>query len=254
MGDMEQAQAALRPAASSGLVEHARVELREAIVSGQLRPGDRLIEQDLARQLQLSRGPVRQALRELSYEGLVTLRPNRGAVVASVSAEDVLEVYAMRAALGSMALRHLIGAGRSSQTVDHLRTVAVRAKMVSNRSRQDRLVKCDLAFQAAIVEASGLRRVAAKFRELSVEIQLFITALEIRYPDVQQILDEHDALVDAIADGDAGRADHIWRTRFRRAVDEFLVAIPDSHAVAVQRPWLLSALEDEPATGPSSTD
>lgn len=241
---MEQARVALRPAVASGLVEHARAELREAILSGQMRPGDRLVEQDLATRLQLSRGPVRQALRELSYEGLVTLRPNRGAVVASISAEDVLEVYAMRAALGSMALRHLIGAGRSGQTVDRLRALAARAKTTSNRTRQERLVKCDLAFQAAIVDASGLRRVASKFRELSAEIQLFINALGIRYPDVQQILDEHDALVDAIVDGDADRADHIWRTRFRRAVDEFLDAIPHSHDVAVQRPWLLSALDD----------
>lgn len=235
---------ALRPPAPPGLIQHAVAELREAITSGRLRPGDRLIEQDLAAQMQLSRGPVRQALRELSHEGLVTLRPNRGAVVSSVSAEDVLEVYALRAALGSLALRHLVGSRRAPQAVKDLRALAARARQPSVRSRQNRLVKSDLALQQAIVDASGLRRVAMRFRELSGEIQLFITALDITYRDIDQILDEHDALIDAIEAEDAPRADRVWRTRFRRAVEEFLAAIPRSHEVADARPWLLSALDD----------
>lgn len=233
----------LRPA-PPGLIEHAVGELREAILSGRLRPGDRLVEQDLAEQLRLSRGPVRQALRELSYEGLVTLRPNRGAVVSSVSADDVLEVYAMRASLGSLALRHLIGSHRGPETAARLAPLAAEAKLPATRTRQSRVVRCDLALQATIVDASGLPRVAAKFRELSAEVQLFINALDIHYADVQQILDEHDALLAAIAAEDADRADRVWKTRFRRAVEEFLDAIPHSHEAASRQPWLLSALGD----------
>ena len=67
--------------------------LRGAISRGELLPGARLIEADLATQLQVSRAPVREALRMLSQEGLVAATPNRGAFVARLSLQDIREVY-----------------------------------------------------------------------------------------------------------------------------------------------------------------
>ena len=101
----------LTPAPNRSSVKHVLDELREAISSGKLPPGTRLKERDLAERFELSRGPIREAVRALAYEGLVTVRPNRGAVVSSINAEDVLEVYVLRAVLGSVAIRQLIGAG-----------------------------------------------------------------------------------------------------------------------------------------------
>ena len=82
--------------------------LREAIVKGWLAPGERVKEIPLAEQLGVSRGPIREALRLLAHDGLVTIIPNRGAVVPTPTSSDVLEVYAMRSALGSLALRKLM--------------------------------------------------------------------------------------------------------------------------------------------------
>ena len=82
--------------------------LREAIVKGWLRPGERIKEIPLSEQLGVSRGPIREALRLLAHDGLVTIIPNRGAIVPTPTAADVLEVYAMRSALGSLALHKLM--------------------------------------------------------------------------------------------------------------------------------------------------
>ncbi|MBU3748636.1 MAG: GntR family transcriptional regulator, partial [Burkholderiaceae bacterium] len=80
--------------------------IREALLDGTLRPGDRLIEADIAAELGVSRGPVREGIRLLGAEGLVVLRRNRGAVITSPTFEDVLEVYILRLSLGLLALNH----------------------------------------------------------------------------------------------------------------------------------------------------
>lgn len=83
----------------------AYAEIRARILSGTFRPRERLIEERLARELGMSRTPIRQALTRLEAEGLVTLIPNRGAIVCSYTVEDVIEIYDLRALLEGHAAR-----------------------------------------------------------------------------------------------------------------------------------------------------
>lgn len=85
--------------------EQVTSRLREAITSGALRPGDRLLQAELAEQLGVSRMPVREALRRLEAEGLVELQPYRGALVANLSSVELQEIYEIRATLETLALR-----------------------------------------------------------------------------------------------------------------------------------------------------
>src|SRR5215831_4822248 len=78
--------------------------VRNAILDGRLQPGQPITERTLAHDLQISRAPVREAMRELEKEGLVVTRPHRGTYVASFSDDDVLEIYTLRANLETMAL------------------------------------------------------------------------------------------------------------------------------------------------------
>src|ERR671935_2862006 len=87
------------------LWQRVHERLREQIFSGELEPGAELAEVALSEQLGVSRGPVREALGRLASEGLVTVRPRRGAVVRSLSAEEFLEAYQVREALEVMAVR-----------------------------------------------------------------------------------------------------------------------------------------------------
>jgi GntR family transcriptional regulator, trigonelline degradation regulator len=223
------------------LLQHVVSEIREAIVSGRIQPGQRLVELELAEELGLSRGPVREGLRQLAREGLVIMRPNRGAIVRSVAAEDVIEVYALRAALGTLALRNLLGSGRATPAfVAQLEAAAKRARAA--RNSQVRLVEADLEFQSMIPEASGLPRVAARFAELTAEVRMFIQVLGIWYRDVDRILSEHDQLMAAILAGDVVLAEAVWRGRFARAEREFVDLIPDGTSALHRLPWL--ALND----------
>ncbi len=96
---------AFRLPAGRGSGSSAYEEIRARILSGDFGPGERVTEEALARELGVSRTPVRQALTRLEAEGLVTLVPNRGAVVRSYSLDDVLEIYELRALLEGHAAR-----------------------------------------------------------------------------------------------------------------------------------------------------
>jgi len=87
------------------LPEQVAAQIRKAILDGRLEPGEPLRQEELATQFATSRIPVREALRQLEAEGLVAYPPNRGAVVASLSADDVLEIFDLRALLEPEALR-----------------------------------------------------------------------------------------------------------------------------------------------------
>lgn len=91
--------------ASRGAEAQAYRFLRDAICSGELQPGERLVTEDMAKRLQMSRMPVREAIRQLAAEGMVRIRPNRGAVVTQLNVDDMREIFEMRSALEGLAAR-----------------------------------------------------------------------------------------------------------------------------------------------------
>src|SRR5579883_2765506 len=135
--------------------------LRRALVQGALKPGQRINEAEIARQMQISRAPIREALRQLEQEGLLVSRPRRGTFVVSLSRADVEEVYTLRADLECRAIR---------RAMEHL-TPALCATLqglvedmeaAGRAANVPRLLEADIAFHRAIVEAAGwprLRRI-----------------------------------------------------------------------------------------------
>lgn len=201
-------------------------QLRGAIVDGELKPGQRLIEVDLCEQLGMSRHPVREALRILSRDGLVTLRPNRGAVVAELSASEVLEVYEIRRSLGSLALRHLVANGAPAPAaltrLEELAGIVVAAA----EHDQEKMVVHDLLFQVEIAVAAGLPKVAEYFKDLGTDIQRFINITGIRYPHREATARrEVLGLFEAIRDGDLGRAETIWQGKFETAAERLVAML-----------------------------
>src|ERR1700742_1157638 len=130
-------------------VDLALEAVRAAIVEGRLRPGERIKEVPLADELGFSRAPVRDALRLLERDGLVTLVPNRGAIVPELRAVDVLEVYALRASLGTLAL-HKLMLGPEPLALAPLERELVRLVRAGERRRAGDAADADLAYQAAV--------------------------------------------------------------------------------------------------------
>ncbi len=97
-----------RPALSLSVPDQLAAELARRILRGALAPGSRLGEQQLADEFKVSRGPVREAMRVLEREGLVTLNPRRGAVVTALDAREVAELFEIRAALFALVVRRIL--------------------------------------------------------------------------------------------------------------------------------------------------
>lgn len=235
----------LAPRTTVEMAEYAAKQIREAIIEGAYQPGDRLIENDLAEQLQVSRHPVREALRRLAREGFVELRANRGAVVTDVSAASILEVYEIRATLGTLALRHLLlgHTGLSDSYLRKLEQLAERALSYAAKDNQKDMIKADLLFQATIIEASGLKRIAAYFHELNAEIQRFNNLLKMSYPDKEATIQRHlFGLLSAIRSGNLEGAEQIWHDKFVTAAKRFMAHVPQPNdSQSPDQSWRLFA-------------
>src|SRR5690242_15941942 len=197
-------------------VELALDAVRDAIVAGRLRPGERIKEIPLAGELGFSRAPVRDALRLLERDGLVELVPNRGAVVPALRAVDILEVYALRASLGTLALHKLMLDAESLDTRPLERELTRLARAGEQRRARD-AAEADLAYQQAIVTAAGLPRVSREFERLTWQVRMFLGALAIDVLDsLERVVGEVQALHEAIVARDVAAAERLWREKFER--------------------------------------
>jgi DNA-binding GntR family transcriptional regulator len=154
------------------LVEKIRFHLEEQIIAGRLKPRQRLVEEEIARELSVSRSPIREALRALEREGLVTLTPGRGACVADLTPEEVDDVYAVRVRLGgllfSLAAHHVTEAA-----VDRLDQVVAEMEQVVADADIQRYFLLDLDFEERVMEACPNKKLVAVWRNLGRPILRF---------------------------------------------------------------------------------
>jgi DNA-binding GntR family transcriptional regulator len=196
--------------------------IRAAIVDGRLEPGRRLKEEELARELGISRTPVREALLVLHTEGLIEATPNRGAAVRTYQAEDLDDLYQLRAVLEGFAAR-LAAARISPDTVGELRASCER--FVALRAEQDvtELVAENVRFHDLILESAGSERVTLMVRSV-VQLPLVYRSYHWYSPE-QKLISEHyhRQLTAALAARDAERAEIVMKEHVLEARD-FLVA------------------------------
>jgi DNA-binding GntR family transcriptional regulator len=150
------ARPALSPTSRRVLRHDVLDSLHTRILNGQLAPGTRLLEVGLSQRLGVSRGPVREAIRQLEQQGLVEFFPHRGAIVVGVSDEEVGPIYDVRAVLEARAFAR---ATRSVTPADLAELNGLIDAMVEALDRRDygAIVDLDLAFHGRVVELSGFR-------------------------------------------------------------------------------------------------
>lgn len=207
----------------------AAEQIRAAIVSGRFKPGEHLREQQLTEGLNLSRHPVREALRLLEREGFVEIRRNRGAVVKPIDRDSVLEVYSIRAALGSIALRQLprLDGDVTMSLLNHLEELAGRALQHAKAGDHPQYAVVDLEFQQSIVDATGLQRTMRYFSELTADVRRFNNMTGIEYRNqIGEVSDYLLPLLQAIKGGNFDEAERIWHAKFDLAVDRYLEILP----------------------------
>ncbi|TEX50570.1 MAG: hypothetical protein B7C55_10080 [Actinomycetales bacterium mxb001] len=210
--------------------------IREALLDGTLRPGDRLIEADIAAELGVSRGPVREGIRLLGAEGLVVLRRNRGAVITSPTFEDVLEVYILRLSLGLLALNHAMQLDVASAP-EFADVELLLARLRDPEVQEDPLLmmEADLHFQSALFDLCGLSRITAVLDQTARDIPVFVKVLGITYDDVDHaaLIERHQRLIEAVRTRHRADADHAWREHVRCTVGEFARGYPDAQVEGI---------------------
>jgi phosphonate utilization transcriptional regulator len=184
-------------------------EIERRIVAGELTPGSKLNEADLANAMGISRGPVREAFRALEQAGLVQTEKNRGVFVRQVSLEEAVEIYEVRAALEAQ-IGRLAAKRITPGQLERLRGIVKRMHAVGRRRDADAYFPLNIEFHEALAEAAGNRALAANYRRVVNELNLYRREAIRRNVEVIPVSTrEHEAIIDAVAKGDAQRAERL---------------------------------------------
>ncbi|MBX9458475.1 MAG: GntR family transcriptional regulator [Rhizobium sp.] len=196
-----------------------------AIMSGRFVPGQRLVETELTTQLGVSRGPVREAFRRLSAEGLIEIVPNRGAMVRRLGMDEALDLFEIRTELEALAARRAaenMTDSRMRQTFD---AAIAPIWSVSQRHSTADYLQENHRFHTAIMEASGNLQLVKLHQQLHLSLILAQISSSLSSHVISASLNEHRTIAMAIRDRDAAAADAAVREHLRRAQD-FLRVMP----------------------------
>ncbi|MGW6934234.1 GntR family transcriptional regulator [Lentzea sp. NPDC054927] len=211
----------LGPARRRGLSSEVADVIREAIFDGRYPPGTALREVELSEALEVSRGPVREAIRSLEGEGLVRAEWHRGATVAVLSAQDVAELDSLRGALETLAVRRVVAVGGSLDEIEKA------AAEMDRATTAHEMVRCDIAFHDAVYAAAAHSRLVQAWEAIRSQVHLFlITRVNVSTDGyLEQIRSEHRDLVAALRLGNVEGALKLFAEHRKHALD--LLTSPD---------------------------
>jgi DNA-binding GntR family transcriptional regulator len=186
------------------IVDELAGALRARVLDGELDAGTPLREEELSSAYGVSRHTLRAALRSLAADGLITIEPNRGARVATLSSDELYDLFALRTAL-ELEAAHLVlvrDEGHLPETV-HRALTSLTAACNARRPSWRRVATAHAGFHGALVEAAGSPRLAHAYGQLAAELRLFLLQLRPVWP-VERMVTHHEELVVALERGDLG--------------------------------------------------
>lgn len=204
------------PSAGSRMPQNGRIEapslvamaadaVRNKILAGELAPGDRLIEERLTEELDISRPPLREALRLLETEGIIERLPRRGAIVKTLTDQDVREILAIRAALERLAFETGIPL-RDDSRLDEARVALEEMERCAREEDRGNLVRAGYAFHSALIKIAGNGRLEDIYASVQQQILLCMSRNLITRERFYEGLDEHVArhrhLLELVESGD----------------------------------------------------
>jgi DNA-binding GntR family transcriptional regulator len=198
--------------------------VREAIIDGVLRPGERLMESQLAEQLGVSRTPVREAIRKLELEGFVVMIPRKGAYVAGISLKDIADVFEVRAALEALAT--VLAAERiTEEELEELERILVRKAEIIEQQEIELFIESDKKFHEILYRASRNQRLIQILTNLQDEVHRF-RSVSLASPGRMRVaLEEHRKVVEALADRDITRAEALAWEHIENAENSLMEAV-----------------------------
>ncbi len=180
-------------------------ELKMQILKGSIIPGTRMMEVELAEEMGVSRTPIREAIRKLEKEGLVTIEPRRGAYASMISTEDMVEILEVRQDLEGLAA--FFAANRmTDEQMEELREVSSNYNDAVKRGKMEDMIKYDTRFHHIIVESCRNKILVQMIEQLQELVLRFRYIYYDNFRRAENMPEEHEAIVAAILEGDADKA------------------------------------------------
>ncbi len=209
-------------AAQPNLVEQVRDAILEEIAAGKLAPGERIIQEQIAHALGVSRQPVQQALALLRNQGVLQDAPGRGLLIAPLDPDHVQHMYDMRAAIEGLAAHRAadLGAERAAKAGPALIEAGRKAVAAGSVAR---MIAADMKFHEFIYGLSGNPLIAPTLETHLTYTQRVMGEVLIRDEKPRDIWNQHEAILAAIAAGDGDRAESLVRSHLIQAAS-FMIA------------------------------
>jgi DNA-binding GntR family transcriptional regulator len=194
--------------------EDVKDQLIRAILRGDLKPGDRIVELRIAEELGVSQGPVREALRELERLGFVESAPFKGTQVCDVPYEELGQLYPLRATVEAMAVLAAAARITEEQLAEMEQLLGLMHEAAQRGDRQAH-VEQDIAFHRIIIEASGSRLLRRFWDGMQLHATTFLT-LAVTRRDLHELAERHRAVLAALRARDPAAAE----AAVRRHIEE----------------------------------
>jgi DNA-binding GntR family transcriptional regulator len=207
------------PARGGSIVEYVVDHLRSGVLQGRYAPGQRLVEADLTQDLRVSRGPLREAFRRLSAEGLLEIVPNRGAMIRRLTLREMRELFQIRVGLETLAARLAAEAMTDLATKETFERDIKPIWDDRPRAPGADYIDENHQFHDAVVTASGNKQLLGLTRQLRLPVLMYQLAGTLKAENIAASLSEHRAIARAILAGDAKLAEKNVRDHLTRAMD-----------------------------------
>lgn len=202
--------------------------LRKAIVSGDIKPGERLMEVSLADQMGVSRTPVREAIRRLEAEGLVTMIPRKGTHVSELSVKDIMDVLEVRAVLDKLAT-DLASKRIQSAQLKALESVHKQYIASVEKDNVEGAIKKDVEFHDIIYAASGNPRLVTVAASLREHIYRFRVMYMSGNLIAENVLNEHNEILQALREAQNNVASNLAEKHIRNQMETIIKTVTEDN-------------------------
>lgn len=199
--------------------------LRELVLTGEIPPGQRVNEVELAQRMHISRGPLREAIRHLISEGLLVYVPHRGAHVRQADIAELYALFELRTALECAAAR-LAAARRDDRDLAMLRQVSADSRRSFDAGRRFPY-RLDIAFHRTLLDAADSPRIADQVRLVQQQVILLRSRHDVDPAHTHESMDDHDRLIAAVAGRDEDLAARVMAAHLDRVRDQMVATLPE---------------------------
>jgi len=232
---------ALTPATRKSLGEDVAERLREAILHGELSPGQHLREEELGERLQVSRGPVRDAFVLLEREGLVSSSRHRGVSVVELTRNDLYEVYTLRSALEPLAITLAIQRATATDLAEVDRSLAEMPAGFSRRITERDAAMLDVQFHDSIYQAAHHQRLSSAWEQIRLPAYWFLLSRNVASPDWREgTVKGHAEILRVIRTGDETAAVELIKEHvsfaYERILQGYITTVPEAREPKAEAP------------------